>query len=273
MQILRVCGGLLTLGVLYLVVGPALLVVVAILGGLFLLGWLDNLSSAQDLRLKKQVDTRLRCVEREPPRLWRRRPAFRVVTEWLSPETSVLHTFRTRRLAFDPSPYLDPERIPVLVRPDCPTKYHFELGLERLYLEAGLGKLRPLLEAHGFEWEPVAIGATHSRFNTWAVVHLRRPNLEIGLIVRNQNELGCPNYAMEPYERFASHRSLLAALHKQDGARLVPESQHGVSYRAKDGGDPIDALHADLRDAILPVLRESEEKFFKALSDALRSSA
>lgn len=132
---------------------------------------------------------------------------------------------------------------------------------ESEFLSAGIEKLRPLLKANGFRYEPGTDGSSSG--GSFATGSFRRGDLEIGLIVRNQRELGCPNYSVG--DGYAGHEDLLWALGR-DGGALVPSSF--FTYAARGDGDSFDALEVDLRDVILPALRDSELEFGKAVARA-----
>lgn len=134
---------------------------------------------------------------------------------------------------------------------------------ERQSLDVGLRDLRPMLEQRGFVYTPGA-QATSSG-GPFAVATFLRGSLEIGLIVRNGNELGCPNYS--DGSGYVGHDDLLWALDAADTAHLVPGDF--LAYRARDGGDPFEALRADFEQVVLPALDVSEDAFRHALGRAL----
>ena len=68
------------------------------------------------------------------------------------------------------------------------------------------------------------------------------------MIVHQRNQLVCPNYS-EGYG-YVGHDDLFWALDREAEARLVPGDF--VMCTSRDGGDPFDALEADLRDVVLP---------------------
>lgn len=136
-------------------------------------------------------------------------------------------------------------------------------GLERQSLARGVAKLEPLLAQRGFGWvwgdEGVASGGPFANGS------FRRPGLSIGLIVRHRDQLGCPVYEMG--DEHAGHDELLTELGAEGLAMLVPGEI--VSFRARDGGDPFDALRMDLERLVLPVLGRSMSELRGAIDRAV----
>ena len=130
-------------------------------------------------------------------------------------------------------------------------------------MRSGLEKIRPLLGLEGFRFEPGDEAASSG--GAFATCVFRRGSLQVGLIVRNGNQLGCPNYSAG--HGYAGHDDVIWALGRDGKAQLV---LRGRSYTAADGGDPFDALATDLRDVILPALRKSEAAFSAAIARAHR---
>jgi hypothetical protein len=108
--------------------------------------------------------------------------------------------------------------------------------------------------------------AGHSSGGAFQAATFRRGALEVGLVVRNGNALGCPNYSYGA--GYVGHEDVIAALGRLGEERLVPGQY--LAYKARDGGDPFDALYFDLREIILPVLDRSEDDFRLAIDKALR---
>jgi hypothetical protein len=134
----------------------------------------------------------------------------------------------------------------------------------------GIEKIRSVLEDRGFQYVPGEKGGSSSGpfaigFFRRTVGFLRRDVLEIGLIVRFGNQLGCPNYS--DGRGYAGHEDLVWAIDAAAQARLV--AGEFLSCRSKLGGDPFDALKADLVEIVLPALDASEAKFRKALRRAV----
>lgn len=139
-----------------------------------------------------------------------------------------------------------------------------ELGkAERTTLDAGIEILRPGLSTRGFQY---SMGdQAFSSGGPFAVGFFRRGKLEIGLIVRNAIVLGCPNYSSG--QGYAGHASLIWALGAEGKEQLVPDDW--VSVKARDGGDPFEALRHDLDGIVLPALDESEAQFLASLRRAV----
>jgi hypothetical protein len=134
---------------------------------------------------------------------------------------------------------------------------------ERTYLAVGIEKLETLLKEYGFDYYPGDQAVSSG--GRFALGFFRRGNLEIGLIVRHQNELGCPNYS-EGGEGYAGHDDLFWALGKEGESMLVPGQD--LAYVARDGGDPFDALLSDLEHVILPAIQKSDADFSRARARA-----
>ena len=134
--------------------------------------------------------------------------------------------------------------------------------IERANLKRGFERLQLLLGAHGFVYYPG--DQSVSSGGPFATGHFRRGEFEIGLIVRNNDQLGCPNYSEG--HGYAGHDDLFWALGRQGEAQLVPGEF--VSYIAKDGGDSFTALEYDLKHVILPALERSPTEFSGAFARA-----
>jgi hypothetical protein len=133
---------------------------------------------------------------------------------------------------------------------------------ERTRLNDGLSAIRPLLEARGFTYSEAEQAVSSG--GSFAVANFSRGDMEIGLIVRNGSQLGCPNYAAA--DGYVGHDDLIWALGHEGKEQLVEGDWH--SFRARDGGNVFDALRADLELIILPVLDRSEEAFRTAVAGA-----
>ncbi len=134
---------------------------------------------------------------------------------------------------------------------------------ERATLDAGVEKLRPGLSSRGFEYsmgdQAVSSGGP------FAVGFFRRGMLEIGLIVRDRIALGCPNYSSG--HGSAGHHHLIWALGAEGKEHLAPGKW--LSFEARTGGDPFEALRHDLEAIVLPALDESEAQFLASLGRAI----
>lgn len=104
---------------------------------------------------------------------------------------------------------------------------------------------------------------------SFAVGFFRRGPLEIGLIVRNRNELGCPNYFAG--KGYAGHDDMIWALGADGKEQLV--AGEWLSFQARSGGDAFDALRHDLENIILPALDDSEVQFLESLAHACERGA
>jgi hypothetical protein len=135
---------------------------------------------------------------------------------------------------------------------------------EQEALRRGVQRLTPTLTAHGFQYtdgdQAVSSGGP------FAVGFFRRGPLELGLIIRSRDRLGCPNYSVG--HGYAGHGSLVWAL-GADGTERLIEVEH-VHMKDRDGGDGFDALLEDLETIILPTLCASEDRFRDALDCARR---
>jgi hypothetical protein len=131
---------------------------------------------------------------------------------------------------------------------------------ESAFLNAGVAKLTPLLAEHGFTYKPGDTGSASG--GPFATGTFWRGNLEIGLIVRSRNKLGCPSYSEG--RGYAGHDDLLKVLGVANPA-LIP-SEFPV-FIAANKGDPFDALAVDLQRVLL-MLRNSEIDFRSAIAAA-----
>ena len=134
--------------------------------------------------------------------------------------------------------------------------------LEQQTMDAGVGKLMPLLSPYGFSHASSDTGSSSG--GRFATATFTKNNLEIGLIVRFGSELGCPNYSEG--NGYAGHGGLMSAVDPDAEPRLVPNGP--ISYCAVDGGDPFDALMYDLEQTILPALKRDPAGFSVSLAQA-----
>jgi len=134
---------------------------------------------------------------------------------------------------------------------------------ERAFLDAGVARIAPSLARYGFTYVP---GDTASSSGgPFAVGYFRRGDFEIGLIVRNQRGLGCPNYSVGT--GFAGHCDLMDTLGAQGSSHLIPGPW--PTYVSADGSDVFEALAADLERFLIPVLMRSEEEFRAGLAKTI----
>lgn len=97
-------------------------------GGIFLFG---AVKSRRDEALRQQgtpIDTEFQCVEINEALSVNGRNPFRVVTQWLNPETSEVHVFRSDNLWFDPTSYINNPRVTVFIQRGNPKKYLVDLS-------------------------------------------------------------------------------------------------------------------------------------------------
>lgn len=130
------------------------------------------------------------------------------------------------------------------------------------FLMAGVERIAPILRAAGFEFTP--LHSAVSSGGPFANGVFRRDPYEVGLIVRMRRHLGCPEYSDGRGK--VAHDDVIWALGREGDERLV--TQLGVSFEARDGGDPFAALGWDLENIILPVFARSPETFRAALQKA-----
>lgn len=164
--------------------------------------------------------------------------------------------------------FLKPERLSLTQLPGC----CYSLGVsmtdpspELTTLRSGIAKLMPLLSLHGFLYDLDTSGSSSG--GRYAAVTLKRNNLEIGLIVRSQTKLGCPNYSLG--HGYAGHASVMTEIDSECKPRLACDEFH--SYIAVDGGDPFDALKSDLERYFLPLLSNDPDALDAAITRAVRT--
>ena len=140
-------------------------------------------------------------------------------------------------------------------------------AVERQALDTGVERLKPLLATYGFRFSRGGGGLSSG--GSFAVGRFVRPPLEIGLIVRNKSELGCPNYSRGT--GFAGHDDLFAELGQTGQEVLVRASEElgHLAYVGKDGRTAFEALYFDLENGVLPALQRSEREFLGALDRAV----
>lgn len=139
-------------------------------------------------------------------------------------------------------------------------------SLERAVLDAGAERLLASLSAHGLKYSRGDQGVSSG--GPFAVGFFRRGALEIGLIIRSGNELGCPNYSAG--RGYAGHGDLMYVLGVAGREELVEDSRW--AFKERDGGDPFEALRHDLESILLPALASSETQFLAALGRGVERS-
>ena len=129
-------------------------------------------------------------------------------------------------------------------------------------LKEGLQNIRPLLEKNGFKQSKITGGSSSG--GHFATVGFSNGNVEIGLIVRANGYLGCPNYSAG--HGYASHEKLLSVLGCDEDSSLVPGKW--LSYISRTDSNPFTALFDDLSNLILPRFRKSRSEFEEAINRA-----
>ena len=135
---------------------------------------------------------------------------------------------------------------------------------ESKVLSAGVKHLDESLAERGFTYRSGA--KAHSSGGPFATGHFRKGDIEIGLIVRNKSQLGCPNYSIG--NGYAGHQDVVTALGYSGQEELV-EGEF-LEFIARNGGDPFEALRSDLNRLILPQLDRGEAAFRESLGRAVR---
>ena len=104
-------------------------------------------------------------------------------------------------------------------------------NVEQSFLETGVARLLPLMATRGFMYEGGEQAVSSG--GPFATGFFRRGKLEIGLIIRNKNQFGCPNYSEG--RGYAGHEDLFWALGHDRELNLIPGDF--FSYKARKGGD------------------------------------
>ncbi|TBU85601.1 DUF3592 domain-containing protein [Phytopseudomonas dryadis] len=55
------------------------------------------------------------------------RNPYRIVAQWLNPQTNKLHVFRSANLWFDPGPYISDSQVTVMIDPNKPRRYSMDI--------------------------------------------------------------------------------------------------------------------------------------------------
>ncbi len=132
------------------------------------------------------------------------------------------------------------------------------LSREQIELQTGVDRLDRVLRPLGFEYGVSSGGP-------FAVATFRRGSLEIGVIVRNGSQLGCPNYSVG--NGYAGHQDLIAELGHGSEELLIPGPH--LSYIGKSNLDAFEALGRDLEAYVVPALVKSEHAFEDAVRRAV----
>ena len=88
-----------------------------------------------------KIKTILRNVEVNPEHETKGLKPYRIYTEWLNPNATSLHIFKSDYLLFDPSEMLEDGEVTVLIEKDNPSEYYLDLSF------LNTSKKKP-----GFEW-------------------------------------------------------------------------------------------------------------------------
>lgn len=130
--------------------------------------------------------------------------------------------------------------------------------------ERGIAAVHSGFAMRGFTYSP-GTRATASA-GPFANATFRKADLEIGLIGRNTNQLGCPNYSVG--RGYAGHGDVIWALGRAGTEQLI--AGQGLEFVARDGGDPFAALSADLETLIFPAFDRSEQAFRGIIDAAVK---
>ena len=130
-------------------------------------------------------------------------------------------------------------------------------------MEGGIELIQELLRSYGFERYPSDDDGVSSG-GRYAACESRREDLALGLIVRHEGKLGCPNYSEG--NGYAGHQEVIRHLGRAGSERLV--AGEFLSFEDRLGGDPFDALMYDLEQVLLPILQASESEFRGAIRAA-----
>jgi hypothetical protein len=122
----------------------------------------------------------------------------------------------------------------------------------RKALGEAVTRLQPVLQPLGFNFDGSESGQAHMPF---AAGFFIGDAMKIGLIFRQRGTLGSVNYENEVSNM--SHDDLLRSLGAQDRQRLIYDDA-AMASRAKDGGDPLDALVYDWRELVGERLTDRE---------------
>lgn len=75
-----------------------------------------------------EIKTRLRSVELDQELEAKGKRSYRICTEWLNPNATALHLFKSDYLLFDPSDLLEDSEVTVIIEKDNPSEYHLDLS-------------------------------------------------------------------------------------------------------------------------------------------------
>jgi hypothetical protein len=132
------------------------------------------------------------------------------------------------------------------------------------FFERGIAGLRGRFATRGFTYLPGTHGISSGGRFTNAT--FRRAVLEIGLVARDGNQLGCPNYSVG--NGYAGHTAVIWALGGAGTEELI--AGPGLTFVARNGVDPFAAFVADLDTLILPAFDRSEQAFHGIVAAAVQ---
>ncbi|MCW9707889.1 DUF3592 domain-containing protein [Fodinibius salsisoli] len=114
-------GGILIvggLGLIFFLVGAALVIVPIVKG-------------RKDEQLRNNgypIKTKFQRIELNESYSVNGRHPFQLITQWQDPSTSQIHVFRSNNLWFDPTDYIDRDRITVFIEKDDPETYYMDIS-------------------------------------------------------------------------------------------------------------------------------------------------
>jgi|GEM_PF-2783623 len=88
-----------------------------------------------------EIKTVLRSVELDQELEAKGQKSYRIYTEWLNPNATALHIFKSDYLLFDPSDMLEDNAVTVLIERDNPSEYYLDISF-----------LAPNKKTPGFKW-------------------------------------------------------------------------------------------------------------------------
>ncbi|MES2820985.1 MAG: DUF3592 domain-containing protein [Pseudomonadota bacterium] len=97
-------------------------------GGIILFGVLHGRKEAFLRQQGMPIETQFQGVEINESLTVNGQNPFRVVTQWLNPETTEVHVFRSNNLWFDPVSYINGSKVIVFIERGNPSKYHVDLS-------------------------------------------------------------------------------------------------------------------------------------------------
>lgn len=95
---------------------------------MFVFGWLKKRKSISLKQTGIAVLANFQSVEPNYCVSINGRNPYKIVCQWLSPETQELHLFESDNLWFDPSDYIKTQTLTVFIKPGDPKKYHMDVS-------------------------------------------------------------------------------------------------------------------------------------------------